>query len=55
MASRDLFGRGRQVVFAPLQRHNRTFELAMIAICILCIIAAVVIAKASDWGVTTRP
>jgi hypothetical protein len=23
--------------------------------CILCIILAVVIAKATDWGVTTRP
>jgi hypothetical protein len=47
--------RTRQVVFGPLQRHSATFELAMIAICILCIIAAVIIAKATDWGVTTRP
>jgi hypothetical protein len=47
--------RGRQVVFGPLQRHSATFELAMIAICILCIVVAVIIAKATDWGVTTRP
>jgi uncharacterized phage infection (PIP) family protein YhgE len=48
-------GRNRQIVFGPMQRHSRNFELAMIAICILCIIVAVLIAKASDWGVTTRP
>ena len=47
--------RGRQVVFAPLQRHSATFELAMIVVCILCIVVAVIIAKATDWGVTTRP
>jgi hypothetical protein len=48
-------GRGRHVVFGPLQRHSRNFELLMIGICIACIIVAVVIAKATDWGVTTRP
>jgi hypothetical protein len=47
--------RAKQVVFAPMQRHSQTFELAMIVFCILCIILAVVIAKATDWGVTTRP
>jgi len=48
-------GRGKHVEFGPLQRHSRTFELAMIVICILCIVVAVIIAKATDWGVTTRP
>jgi hypothetical protein len=47
--------RTRQVVFAEMQRHSRTFELGMIAFCILCIILGVVFAKATDWGVTTRP
>jgi hypothetical protein len=48
--------RSKQVVFPHvLQRHSRTFELAMIAVCLLCIVVAVVIAKATDWGVTTRP
>lgn len=47
--------RGKQVVFGPFQRHVATFELAMIVVCILCIVVAVIIAKASDWGVTTRP
>jgi hypothetical protein len=56
MATREGFMvRGRQVVFGPMQRHSRNFELAMIVICILCIIVAVVIAKGTDWGVTTRP
>ena len=48
-------GRGRQVVFAPAQRHSRNFELGMIAFCILCIVVAVIIAKATSWGITTRP
>jgi hypothetical protein len=47
--------RGRQVVFAPMQRHSATFELAFIILCILCIVVAVIIAKATDWGIETRP
>jgi hypothetical protein len=47
--------RAQQVVFGPMQRHSQAFELGMIAFCILCIIAGVLIAKATDWGVTTRP
>jgi len=46
---------GKQIEFPPAQRHSRNFELLMIGICIACIIVAVVIAKATDWGVTTRP
>jgi hypothetical protein len=47
--------RGKQVEFPAAQRHSVNFELAMLAICILCIIVAVIIAKATDWGITTRP
>jgi hypothetical protein len=47
--------RGRQVEFAEVQRHSRQFELGFILFCILCIVVAVVIAKATSWGVTTRP
>lgn len=47
--------RGKQISFPLAQRHSRNFELALIAICILCIVVAVVIAKATDWGITTRP
>ncbi|MDQ2984940.1 MAG: hypothetical protein M3R70_13610 [Actinomycetota bacterium] len=45
----------RQVQFGPLQRHSAKFEYAMIVICILCIVVGVIIAKATDWGITTRP
>lgn len=56
MATRErLPERGKQVEFAPAQRHSRNFEIGMIAFCILCIIVAVLIAKATSWGVTTRP
>ena len=56
MATRSTeWRRDKQVVFGPLQRHSATFELAMIVICIACIVVAVIIAKATDWGVTTRP
>jgi hypothetical protein len=47
--------RGKQISFPPLQTHVKKFEYAMIAISILCIVIVVLIAKASDWGVTTRP
>jgi hypothetical protein len=47
--------RAKQVVFAPMQRHSQAFEIGMIVICLLCILAGVLIAKATDWGVTTRP
>jgi hypothetical protein len=56
MATRERFMvRGRQAVFGPLQRHSQTFELGFIIFCLLCIVVAVIIAKATDWGVTTRP
>jgi len=47
--------RDRQVTFPRAQRHPPSFELGVIAFCILCIIVAVIIAKATSWGVTTRP
>jgi hypothetical protein len=52
---RGFLGRGHQVTFGRMQMHSRNFELLMIAICLACIVVAVVIAKATDWGVTTRP
>lgn len=55
MATRERMARMKQVEFPSTQRHPWSFELGMIAFCILCIIAAVIIAKATSWGVTTRP
>jgi hypothetical protein len=51
----DRVKRTQQIVFAPMQRHLATFELGIFVFCILCIIVGVVIAKATVWGVTTRP
>jgi hypothetical protein len=47
--------RTRQIEFPPLQQHSRNFEVGVIVFCILCIVAAVIIAKATSWGITTRP
>jgi hypothetical protein len=47
--------RGKQVSFPKAQRHLPQFELGMIVFCILCIVVAVIIAKATSWGITTRP
>ena len=47
--------RERQVTFPKAQRHSPSSELGMIAFCILCIVVAVIIAKATSWGITTRP
>lgn len=47
--------RNKQIEFPPLQTHVKKFEYAMIIVSILCIVLVVVIAKATDWGITTRP
>jgi hypothetical protein len=47
--------RGKQISFPTMQSHVKNFEYAMIVICILCIVVGVLIAKATDWGITTRP
>jgi hypothetical protein len=47
--------RGKQISFPPLQTHVKKFEYAMIIISILCIVLVVLIAKATDWGITSRP
>lgn len=46
---------GRQIDFPPNQRHSKNVEYGFVALAILCIILVVVIAKATEWGVTTRP
>ena len=47
--------RMKQISFPRLQTHVKNFEYFMIALSIACIVVAVVIAKATDWGITTRP
>jgi len=51
----ERFGLGRQIDFPTKQRHHPYVEYGFVLLAILCIIAAVVISKATDWGVETRP
>ena len=47
--------RRRQIEFPPLQTHVKTFEIAMIAISIICIIIVLVILLATSIGNEFRP
>ena len=47
--------RRRQVEFPPLQTHVKSFELAMLAICIACVIIVLVILLATNIGNEFRP
>jgi hypothetical protein len=45
----------RQISFAPLQTHVRGFEMAMLAISILCVIVVLVIVLFTNIGNEFRP
>jgi hypothetical protein len=47
--------RNRQVSFAPMQTHNRGFELALIAISVICVIVVLVIVLFTGLGTEFRP
>jgi hypothetical protein len=47
--------RRRQIEFPPLQTHKKSFELAMIAISIICGISVLVIVLATNIGNEFRP
>jgi hypothetical protein len=47
--------RRRQIEFPPLQTHVKSFEIAMIAISIICIIIVLVILLATNIGNEFRP
>jgi hypothetical protein len=47
--------RRRQIEFPPLQTHKKSFEMAMIAISIICIIIVLVIVLATNIGNEFRP
>ena len=47
--------RRRQVEFPPLQTHVRSFEIAMIAISIICVIIVLIILLATNLGNEFRP
>jgi len=54
VADNGRLGLGRQIDFPEKQRHSRMFEYGFVLFCILCIVVAVIISKATDWGVETR-
>ena len=45
----------RQIKFAPLQTHVKGFEMAMLAISILCVIVVLVIVLFTNMGNEFRP
>ena len=45
----------KQIEFLPLQTHKKSFEYAMIAISILCVIVVLVIIYLTNWGTEFRP
>jgi hypothetical protein len=47
--------RNRQIEFPPLQTHSRKFELAMLALAILCMVVVLVIVLFTDLGTEFRP
>jgi hypothetical protein len=52
MATRKRTG---QIEFPPLQTHNRRFEIAMLAISIICAIVVLVIVLFTGMGTEFRP
>jgi hypothetical protein len=45
----------RQISFGPLQTHVRGFEMAMLAVSILCVIVVLVIVLFTNIGNEFRP
>lgn len=45
----------RQIEFPPQQTHVKTFEMAMVAISILCVIIVLVILLFTNLGTEFRP
>ena len=46
---------GKQIEFPPKQTHVRSFEVAMLAISIICVIIVLIIVLVTDLGVEFRP
>jgi hypothetical protein len=46
---------GKQIEFPPKQTHVRSFEVAMIAISIICVIIVLIIVLGTDLGDEFRP
>ena len=46
---------GKQIEFPPKQTHVRTFEIALLAISIICVVIVLIIVLGTDIGDTFRP
>ena len=46
---------GRQIEFPERQSHVRSFEMAMLAISILCVVVVLIIVLATSLGTEFRP
>lgn len=47
--------RKKQIEFPPLQTHKRSFEMAVIAISIICMIVVLIIVLGTGLGNEFRP
>jgi hypothetical protein len=45
----------RQIEFPPLQTHVKSFEMAVLAIAVICAIVVLIIVLFTDIGNTFRP
>jgi hypothetical protein len=45
----------KQIEFPPLQTHSRSFEMAVLAVSIICAIVVLVIVLFTNIGVEFRP
>jgi hypothetical protein len=46
---------GKQIEFPPKQTHLRSFEIALLAISIICVVIVLIIVLGTDIGNTFRP
>ncbi len=46
---------GKQIEFPPKQTHVRSFELAMLVICLICVAVVLFIVLGTDLGDEFRP
>lgn len=46
---------GKQIEFPPKQTHVRSFEVALLAISIICVIIVLIIVLGTDLGDEFRP
>jgi hypothetical protein len=46
---------GKQIEFPPKQTHVRSFEIALLVICLICVAVVLIIVLGTDLGDEFRP